>query len=479
MSSPQVTPNPATSVVETSIVSPQEFAQKIKDKYPAYGAMKDGELVQKVLQKYPQYGNQIKGYAQKRTGDHQGALVLTGQQEQDLGMRQPDQPSRTDKVASFITRQDPTIGAAIGSVAGGMAGGIPGAVAGATAGGAAGSALQQKVSRGAVSGKEAAKEGAVQGAWDLVGGLAGKGISKAAELLGVSEAVMKFALKTGEDLDRGVNPAAAMNKFKIRAALTKDLYEKTGTQIGSLSKVADGIMDTALPYSSTVRPYAVIKGVLSKYDKQAVETADPEIRDAMQKMVENVSREFNNVQTGAAGVARQEAQQAGKAIAPAAKGLPTDRVMTIKEANALKRSWGDTVNWSKAPVQDKMQAVFTAEMAARRDIYNALNQQIADSMGGNEGKLWLSKNRDIQNLMEAKSLIKSSAEGLQSSGKNILESLTDMARKPGIGSRVAQGAEIGTDIAQKMGSNLPQLGRGALIGADALAGNSNVPMPQK
>jgi hypothetical protein len=204
-------------------------------------------------------------------------------------------------------------------------------------------------------------------------------------------------------------------------------------------------------------------------------------------MLENVGEEFNNASTGAQGVARQEAQKAVTSGKPLASGaetyqriqkLPTDKIMSIKDANALKRTWGDTVDWSKEPVSDKMQAVFTAEMSARREIYNALNKSIADSMGGNEGKIWLAKNKDIQNLMEAKSLINKSAKGLQSHSQNIFQSLSDLARKPGVGSRVAQGAEAGEQAAQMFGSNLPNLGRGAVLGADAAMGNNSVP-PQK
>jgi hypothetical protein len=454
MSSPQVTPNP---------VSPQEFAAKVKDKYPAYSKMDDGELIQKVLQKYPEYGSQIKtaGWAQRKS-DHANVTITPST---------PSQPTRTDKFAHFIERNDPTIGAAMGSVAGGMVGGLPGAVAGAGIGGAGGSALQQKFEKGKVDPKEAAKAGGIQSLWELGGGLVGKGIAKTAGLLGIPDAVMKFALHTGEDLESGLNPAAAMNKFKVRSLLNADLFRKTGTQIDSLSKVADGIMDQAIPYSSSVRPYAVIKGVLSKYQDQAVKTADPEIRDAMQKMLQNVEHEFGE-SSGQGAVASVTAKPGSQAVKGAAKGLPTDRVLSIKDANAIKRAWGDTVDWSKAPVTDKMQAVFTAEMAARRDIYNALNKSIADSMGGNEGKIWLAKNKDIQNLMEAKSLIKKSAEGLQSHGKNILESLTDKARKPGVGSRVAQAGQAATTGAQVVGNNLPNIGRGAALVGDATMGTN-------
>ena len=40
-------------------MSPEEFAQKIKSKYPQYRQVDDIELTQKILQKYPQYGKSV------------------------------------------------------------------------------------------------------------------------------------------------------------------------------------------------------------------------------------------------------------------------------------------------------------------------------------------------------------------------------------------------------------------------------------
>jgi hypothetical protein len=39
----------------------QQFASKIKEKYPAYAEMDDNTLVEKITAKYPQYLDQIEG----------------------------------------------------------------------------------------------------------------------------------------------------------------------------------------------------------------------------------------------------------------------------------------------------------------------------------------------------------------------------------------------------------------------------------
>jgi hypothetical protein len=414
------------------------------------------------------------------------------------------QETRTGKVMSWATRNASMIGGAAGATIAGaatmgagapegagagaaLAAMIPG-VTGAVAGGAAGSAIQSKAETGKVSGKEAIKQGAEQGAWELGGGLLGKGIAKTAQLLGVDEAIMKFALKSGEDFDRGLNPAAALNKWKLKVLATKDLYQKTVQQIGSMTKTADAVMEKAAPYSSTVRPYAVIKGVITQARDKAARVGDSSIANAMDEMLDTIGKEFN---TGgpqsAAGAVKQDIQQTMKGAAnvtpvgrmqaelaarDAAEKLPTDRVMTIKEANALKQQWGESVNWAKDAPQDKLQSVFKAEQDVRRDVYQALNSQIADSMGGNEGKTWHSINHDVFNLMEAKSLIQKSESSHSDYGKTLGMKALDAMRNPGPAS-VAAGAARGARRATEfVGNNLPQIGRGAVLGANAAFGQA-------
>jgi hypothetical protein len=359
----------------------------------------------------------------------------------------------TDKVANFIGKESPTIGGALGGVAGGVMGGLPGAVAGAMAGGAAGESLKEKtLGTGPVSAGKVAKEGAEQGAWELGGGLAGKGIMKAASLLGVDEAVMKFALKSGEDFDRDLNPAAAMNKWKLKAMLTKDLYQKVQAQTASLSKTADAILDSSMPTSTTLRPYAIVKGVIDKYVGKAAKTLNPDTRVELEAMINALRKEFPGSAAG------------------------TDRIMTTKEANALKRQWGESIDWSGKAPDDKLQATYKTMTEARRDIYQALNKSIADNMGGNEGKVWMAKDHDIFNLMEAKSLIQKSAESHSAQGRHLWEAASDTMRRPGPASMAAGVARnVPQNLAQP--GIIPNIGRATMFGEDA-ATNNPIPMQQ-
>lgn len=63
--------------------TPQEFAAKIKTKYPAYASVPDDQLVEKITTKYPQYKTQIK---QAASADPlRGAAQATGMQAQPKG----------------------------------------------------------------------------------------------------------------------------------------------------------------------------------------------------------------------------------------------------------------------------------------------------------------------------------------------------------------------------------------------------------
>ena len=428
-------------------VSMGDFASKVREKYPEYRGVPDDTLVSHIVAKYPQYGNQIKGYAQKRSGDHQGAIVLPA------GSVAQPQRTAADKTADFITRNAPTIGGAVGGVAGAvLGGGLPGGVAGAAAGGALGSAVKQKAQTDKITASGVGKDAAEQGALDLAGGLAGKGIAKGLKALGVDDALMKFALKRGEDFERDLNPAALMNRYHLHAWATKELYQQASQKIGTLSKTADAMIDEVAPYSSTIRPYAVVKGVVDKYMEQANKVGDPAIADTMKDMLKNVSKEFGSGDTA--------------------------KLLTPKEANQLKQVWGNSVQWGKAPPQDSMQAAFKAVQNARRDIYHGLNDSIADAMGGNQGKAWKSTNHDIFNLMEAKGALQEAGERTANDAKTILPTVIDAMRKPGAASMLGQGVRNVGENLSKPGV-ISNIGRAGSMGADAMLGSDlqNNPIP--
>lgn len=455
MDNPQAPPQTAAPT-ENPVVSPQEFAQKVKTKYPEYASVPDMQLVQKVLTKHPEYGSNIKGFASSKKGDWK-----------IFGQAPPAPKTTTDKVAETIGKHSPDIGGAIGGLAGGLMGGIPGAVGGAVAGGEFGESLRAKTMGGEA---KPLKEGAIQGAYELGGGLVGKGIGKAAKLLGVDEAIMKFALKSGEDVDRGLNPAAAIKKAQVQDLVTKNLYQKVGDQVGILSKRADAIMNQAMPTANTIKPFAVIKGVLDKYKMAAAKTADPEIKSALESMVDSVEKEF---------APKPTAHQVASSVlsgGQTGQAAQISKTMNIEEANALKKTWGESVDWAKKPSEDKLQAVYKAEQEARRDIYQSLNKSIKDAMGA-DGDAWHSVNHDIFNLVEAKSLLKQSMQHQSQANHGLAMSMVDSMRRPGLASVAGQAMRQGTAAVTAPGV-LPNAARGIGVGASTLFGNNQSQIPQ-
>lgn len=358
-----------------------------------------------------------------------------------------------DKIAQFTTRNAPTIAGGVGGVAGGAAGGPLGAGIGAIAGGMTGGAIKSKAESGKVSRYEVGKGGVQQGLLELGGGVVGAGLGKIAKLLGVDEAMMKFALKRGEDYTRDLNPAEAMNKYHLHAMTTKELFQKTQQKIGTLSKTADAMIDQVNQYSSTVRPYAVIKGVIDQYKSKAATVGDDTIKDAMDKMLDGITKEFG----------------------PTGPSTRTETLMTPKDANKLKQVWGDSVQWGKEPPKDSLQAAYKATQNARRDIYHALNDSIKDALGGNQGRQWRATNHDIFNLMEAKGALQEAGERTMADAHGILPAVIDAMRRPGPMSTAARAATPAA--AQMFGSSLPTLGRSASLGVSAVAGNSQNPLP--
>lgn len=81
-------------------VTPQEFAAKIKTKYPVYASVPDDQLVEKITAKYPQYKSQIKqaapAVAKVGPDPQRGAAQATG-----LG---PDTRSSAGKIWDEVKR---------------------------------------------------------------------------------------------------------------------------------------------------------------------------------------------------------------------------------------------------------------------------------------------------------------------------------------------------------------------------------------
>jgi hypothetical protein len=453
----------ADEQAQSAPLTVDQFAEKIKAKYPTYAQVPNQMLAKKVLDKYPDYWNKVDAGDFQKKGMWQPASTGTKVDGAPVRTAPTAAGKFMDKAAPKVLGAAPAVlGTAGGIVGGALAapvGAAPGAVIGAAVGGGLGEALKEKVSGQKVSAHDVAKSTAEQTAWETLGGafnITGKGITKLAKSVGLDEAMMKFALKTGEDIKNGVNPAEAFGKWKMQAMAIKDLYAKVGTQADKLLQAKNTIIDKALPTSQQVRPYAVIKAVLDKHIDKSEKVLDPEIKNGMQKMLKSLQDQFTpKAQPGPGSSYIQSL------INKEWQGR-SETLMSIKDADKLKSLFGESVNWGKKAADNKLEDVYKAEVSVRREIYGALNSSIKDA-AGTHGRALAETQKDLHNVLEAKRLLEESAAGQQVHGRHLMEMAVDAVRRPGpmsVGAAAVRGA----------GPIISKTGQGAVTGARLLSG---------
>lgn len=208
----------------------QEFAAKVKAKYPEYADMDDRELTDRVIKKYPEYKSQVTFETQQPAPSDKGALRTAAE--------------------SFVNSPAlPIAGGVVGGVLGAPLG--PGAMITAGAGAAAGEGYRQIAARGLGmeapdTASEAAKGMGVQGALAMAGEGAGQAVMAGARTLAVPAARRalgfasrflknKFGRAQATDaakvaLDNDIIPySGATNTMYERAS---DLAKTAGSKIG-------------------------------------------------------------------------------------------------------------------------------------------------------------------------------------------------------------------------------------------------------
>lgn len=163
MSTPAVTPK----------VSPEEFAQSVKAKYPVYAKIPDAELASKIITKYPQYRDKV-DWSAAPPSSSKGTTASSGRGQES-------------KAGKFMSAAQPKMAAAapavlgtIGGLVGSLTAGPAGAIAGASFGGSVGEAGRQKQMGEKPSFGKQLGEGAIQGGMEA----AGVGMGAALEKIG-------------------------------------------------------------------------------------------------------------------------------------------------------------------------------------------------------------------------------------------------------------------------------------------------------
>jgi hypothetical protein len=127
----------------TPQVTPQEFAAKIKTKYPAYASVPDDQLVEKITAKYPQYKSQIKQTTPDPVRGATQATGLSADTRSSVG-RVWDEVKRglTSAQAGQGLKPQPTMTANVAQFAG-MAGDVAAQLGGAVPGAGAASSIEK------------------------------------------------------------------------------------------------------------------------------------------------------------------------------------------------------------------------------------------------------------------------------------------------------------------------------------------------
>lgn len=244
-------------------MTPEEFAQKIKAKYPQYGNIPDAELAQKMVAKYPQYRSQIKQAPttkQPLANRTANALGLGGvvdtlgtnfaQIGNALDFKTPlaQRYDRSEAIGRTTLKQNIGAGAALGSlVAGGATAapmtlaktvGIASGLGAASAGGASMAANEDTNTNIRKAAVGAATSGAVAGA---IGGI-GKLVSKVGDKIQIS--VIKptkpdiedgFKMETIKKYDLGGSLNRSLTKTQEKLnALTSQLNQKLSATDGRI-----------------------------------------------------------------------------------------------------------------------------------------------------------------------------------------------------------------------------------------------------
>jgi hypothetical protein len=202
---------------QTPTMTTEQFASKIKAKYPQYQSIPDSELTQKVIAKHPVYQQQV-------FQTTQGGVTPT-----------PSKAGKAfDTVAQGFVNNEAGIGATTGAVAGGAIAGPVGAAAGGAFGGAVGEAAREHATGEKPDSTKVTKSA-------LLGGLAGP-----AEELG---AAIPLKSKAGALLasvsEKAGNVPVDLSQSAEHILRVKDLADAGGSMPMSINKMLRRVTDPA------------------------------------------------------------------------------------------------------------------------------------------------------------------------------------------------------------------------------------------
>lgn len=359
----------ATPTVPAPKMSVQDFASKIKEKYPSYAGVGDSELVQKIVAKYPQYQNQVDLSTQSPM------MSATPQSEVDAQRNAPYksryQAPLADRVAKGMTDALPIVGMTVG----GMMGGPLGAAAGAGLGEIGREKSPEGKSIEPLSPKKIAEQTAMGGVSELGGKVLTKGLEKGAAALAPKAANIadKLMVKIIKPLAGRVKPGAKVStatdiahevgKVAGNSATLKGLQGRVQEAMSSANKATADIVER---YTDSTKKVPLYDILIDKGSK-AIENLNDAFTTNKGKTVDQLVDNIRN--------------HAGKDD------------LSPKEALELRRYLYNDVHW---PIGTK---------GFRDEVYHAINQHISEALSSEDAAAFRANNKVVSRLIKANEAI--------------------------------------------------------------------------
>lgn len=360
-------------------MTPQEFAAKIKAKYPQYKNVDDAELTQKVIAKYPVYASQIKTpeapktdvlqktgnivnkiFPGKQVGEAIGTLVgMTKANFEGTGEFYDLSAPTPTQVAGDIARGAATVAGAKLPIAETIGGKVAQfGVLGAT--GNAGEAIAEGKNQDQVL-ESAAKGALVGGATGAAFGIAEKGFKALGNFLGkTGDRIQTSVIKPSQaDIKDGFS-IETIKKHNLGGSL-KQSFEKTDTtldgltkQLNSKLKESNASLDLGKVYENTTKK--LLGNKLESFG------SNTQMEGAIEKLREEISA------------------VAGK------NGL-----VSIPEAQLVKRASGHFGAWTYG--------VSTPEATASQKVYNTFYNELKTAIENSSPEGVKEINKQISELI--------------------------------------------------------------------------------
>lgn len=376
----------STTPPVSDLMSPADFAQKIKAKYPQYANVNDDELVTRIVEKYPEYRSKVRPVTPSAENNFG---MVSGQKMQPT---QFDQPKPTavgrvmNKVAPVVTEDAPAILGMTGATVGTALAGPPGGIGGAIIGGAAGKAIQQNADNKPRTVGQTFQEqigaGAVQGATEGAG-------QAVAPLVGK-------VLKAGARGAQKVAPVIASKADEMMANLIgagKQKYVGKAGDLVSKAKDIGGVVNDAIKGGVTLDQITTNIGQAKEGINQANEalltranqTGSVDIGHLLTKSGTNSLNATSHEPTQNAidAAVRQIEQQYGSNQIPVSKALELRRLLLKTTDAAGNRLWG------------------ASSKGFRTSLYHDLNDAIAANMSPADAAAFRENNYKVATLIKA------------------------------------------------------------------------------